>query len=169
MKSKEAPKLLTDEHHKGHTRYASMNRLLPLLCILILSASALSAQVMRQHLWRDRVLLVFAPELTNASFEQQALILQGEYAEELQERRVVVYRVTPGQTIQPSGAFMREARTEQLYLHYDVREEDFTVILLGLDGQVKLRQLTPVSTATLFATIDRMPMRQTEVKSGGRP
>lgn len=43
-------------------------------------------------------------------------------------------------------------------------DTDFEVILIGLDGTIKLRQNKPVSTDKLFELIDSMPMRQREIQ-----
>lgn len=45
--------------------------------------------------------------------------------------------------------------------------EEFTVVLLGKDGTEKYRSEKPVPTKTLFALIDQMPMRQSELKRKG--
>jgi hypothetical protein len=44
-------------------------------------------------------------------------------------------------------------------------EGSFEVVLLGLDGRVKLRQDKLLNCDRLYNTIDRMPMRQRELKS----
>ncbi|MBW4517481.1 MAG: DUF4174 domain-containing protein [Timaviella obliquedivisa GSE-PSE-MK23-08B] len=40
----------------------------------------------------------------------------------------------------------------------------FTVILVGKDGTEKQRSQTPIDPATIFRTIDAMPMRQQEMR-----
>ena len=43
---------------------------------------------------------------------------------------------------------------------YKLPADRFTVILIGKDGGEKRRSDTPMSAATLTATIDAMPMRR---------
>lgn len=45
--------------------------------------------------------------------------------------------------------------------------ENFVVVLVGKDGTEKYRSNEPVSTKVLFALIDQMPMRQSELKRKG--
>jgi hypothetical protein len=40
----------------------------------------------------------------------------------------------------------------------------FAVILIGKDGEIKMRQARPIAAAALETTIDAMPMR----RGGGR-
>lgn len=42
--------------------------------------------------------------------------------------------------------------------------EPFTFILVGKDGGEKLRAMEVVTNEKLFGTIDKMPMRQSEIK-----
>ena len=47
---------------------------------------------------------------------------------------------------------------------YAVAPNQFTIILIGKDGGEKFRSLKPETTETLFAIIDAMPMRKSEMK-----
>ncbi|MEM9823617.1 MAG: DUF4174 domain-containing protein [Bacteroidota bacterium] len=47
---------------------------------------------------------------------------------------------------------------------YHQSKAPFEVLLLGLDGGVKLQQPEVLSCTELFAIIDRMPMRRQELR-----
>lgn len=51
-----------------------------------------------------------------------------------------------------------------LLSQFGVASNQFTIILIGKDGGEKFRSLKPETTETLFATIDAMPMRKSEMK-----
>ncbi len=51
-----------------------------------------------------------------------------------------------------------------LLSQYGVASNQFTIILIGKDGGEKFRSLKPETSETLFAIIDAMPMRQSEMK-----
>jgi len=51
-----------------------------------------------------------------------------------------------------------------MHKKYKIPKNQFTIILIGLDGGEKLRQTKPLDTTTLFAIIDGMPMRRQELK-----
>jgi len=62
------------------------------------------------------------------------------------------------------GRPITAASAQRIRERFDVETEGFTVILVGKDGTEKRRETEPVSMASIFATIDAMPMRQAEMK-----
>ncbi len=54
-----------------------------------------------------------------------------------------------------------------LLSQYGVAPNQFMIILIGKDGGEKFRSVKPETTKTLFAIIDAMPMRQSEMKKKG--
>jgi hypothetical protein len=44
-------------------------------------------------------------------------------------------------------------------------ENDFEIILIGLDGSIKLKQTELLLTKDLFNIIDAMPIRKSELKN----
>lgn len=87
------------------------------------------------HQWRHRVLIIDTPTQQSAEYLQQNAALAAASAG-LQERDVKI--VTQAAKI-------------------------FRVRLVGKDGGVKLDRGVPVDVATLFALIDAMPMRRSEM------
>jgi hypothetical protein len=65
------------------------------------------------------------------------------------------------------GAPAPEADAKVLRRRFRVPDDAFRVILLGLDGGAKLTSDEPLTTETLFSTIDAMPMRQRELSERG--
>ena len=47
-------------------------------------------------------------------------------------------------------------------------EGSFEIILIGKDGGIKFRDNSPVQSSDLYKIIDRMPMRQAEMRSQKR-
>jgi hypothetical protein len=111
--------------------------------------------------WKNRLLLVFAPDADSALCRrQQEMLLVVEHG--LNERDIVVIFVIEDAlstkrkpTPNVSAVDLRDA--------YDVLPHEFRVVLIGKDGGVKLRQEEPISMADLFALIDSMPMRKQEM------
>ena len=52
-----------------------------------------------------------------------------------------------------------------LWDRYNQRGDSFRLILIGLDGGVKLNQRTIINRKTLFSIIDSMPMRRSELRN----
>ena len=111
--------------------------------------------------WEKRIVVIFGSAADPLVAEQRRR-LDGETAS-LEERDLVVVHVDahavttifgePG----PLDAAALRQRLDQ------AEDIGFSVVLVGKDGTVKLREAAPVDTAALFALIDSMPMRQSEM------
>ena len=105
--------------------------------------------------WKKRVVLLGAPSTQQADFVRQKALLAKEEAG-LRERDIQVMEVHYDQLDETDMIFLRE----NLFIPTNA----FTVVLIGKDGGVKVRQSLPLSTGDLFSTIDAMPMRRQEMR-----
>lgn len=133
-----------------------------LLCLLLVVGVARSPRTapgtgprqddpLATYRWKSRVLLVFAPRADAPSLVAQRRSVEKEKAG-FQDRALVVLELTDG------------AKAEALRRQFNIKPENFTVILIGKDGGEKLRKSGPVSPKELFDLIDSMPMRQQEMR-----
>jgi hypothetical protein len=119
----------------------------------------------------NRVLLVIAPSDADPRFQQQLALLRG-HAAEMKDRDLVLVanlvhagppvdadtlRTLPAPYLVDSDGLATRRR-------FPVEGGGFAVLLLGKDGDEKLRSATPIPMARLNQTIDAMPMRQEEMK-----
>ncbi|WP_299292794.1 DUF4174 domain-containing protein [uncultured Tateyamaria sp.] len=102
-----------------------------------------------EFVWEKRPIIVFADSPNDPSFSQQMDLL-ADRAAELAERDVVVLTDTD-----PS------ANSD---LRLKLRPRGFMLVLIGKDGGVKLRKPFPWDVRELSRTIDKMPMRQREIR-----
>ena len=124
--------------------------LIPLLMVLAGPALA-NGDPLAEHLWQARPLVIFAPSDTDPRLLQQQSMIEAQQAE-LDERDVIVfYDTTP------------EANSE---LREKFHPRGFQVVLIGKDGQVKLRKPFPWDVREISRIIDKMPLRQQEIRSG---
>ena len=115
--------------------------------------------------WKNRRLLVFAPDADSALCRrQQEMLLVVEHG--LNERDIVVIFVIED-TVSTKRKPTPNVSAVDLRDAYDVLPHEFRVVLIGKDGGVKLRQEEPILMADLFALINSMPMRKQEM--GRRP
>lgn len=130
----------------------------------LLLGSTIFAQGIDRYQWKQRLLLLFTPDMTHSEFERQLYWL-GDYSEEMADRQLLVLRITPEETYQADGTLFNQARTEWFYHYYDADPRNFTAILVGLDGQEKYRSIgLAITPQELFTLIDQMPMRQTQIR-----
>ncbi|WP_296701551.1 DUF4174 domain-containing protein, partial [Algoriphagus sp.] len=83
----------------------------------------------------------------------------------LEERRLVIYQVKSGQIKQGLDHEDIWKKTDESFRKIQKKDTQFEVILLGLDGGVKLRKNELLTSEALFRTIDQMPMRRSEIKT----
>jgi len=124
----------------------------------------LRAQNLEKHLWNDRVLLIITPSLENGNSKKQLAELN-DNVKALKERKLVVYQITPKayRTILPKSSGWME--NKEFAKRFFVVKNPLKVILIGLDGGIKLEQNTFLSNNKLFNTIDAMPIRRSELKN----
>lgn len=100
-------------------------------------------------LWVNRPIIVFADSPADPRFVQQMQFLTREI-DELVDRDVIVLTDTNPDVLSP--------------LREKLRPRGFMMVLIGKDGAVKLRKPLPWSVREISRTIDKMPMRQQEIR-----
>lgn len=114
----------------------------------------LAEQVSLESLqWVARPVVVFADTPNDPRFIQQMEQLQAR-PDTLLERHVVVMTDT-------DPAAKSDLRTK-------LRPRGFMLVLIGKDGEIKLRKPAPWDVRELTRVIDKMPMRQQEVRDERR-
>ncbi len=145
-----------------------MNYLRTLFFLLILPVMPL-AQDLSVHQWENRVLLILSESSSDipinsgsqhSLFQAQLDTLQ-QYSSGLRERKLLIYQVMPSKFRSADKGWQSSS---MLYQKYKQTNAPFEVVLIGLDGSVKLRQTKILSSAELFAVIDGMPMRRAELQ-----
>ena len=100
--------------------------------------------------WTYRPLVVFANSTADVNYQRQIRMLERDI-ESLIDRDVIILIDT-----MPSAATpLREV----------LRPRGFALLLIGKDGQVKLRKPFPWSVRELSRAIDKMPMRRQELNT----
>lgn len=102
-----------------------------------------------QFLWLKRPVIVFAESPADPLFVQQMQYFTREL-DQLRERDVVVLTDSD-----PAA---------QSELRRKLRPRGFMLALIGKDGEIKLRKPLPFSVRELTRSIDKMPIRQQEIR-----
>ncbi|WP_456295365.1 DUF4174 domain-containing protein [Vibrio sp. AK197] len=116
--------------------------------------------------WSHRSLLYFAPTFDKQvnEFQLQAL----KYHCQLEARDVITLILAADGDSEPKWV-KEQYNIAQLFVNYDVRPSQHTLILIGKDGQEKLRFDHEVDWPLITQTIDGMPMRQEEMRQRRDP
>jgi hypothetical protein len=107
--------------------------------------------ILSEFKWEKRPVVVFADSKDDPAFiEQMELLANG--ADDLNKRDVVVIVDTDP-----------DARSA---IRLKMRPRGFMLTLVGKDGDVKLRKPFPWNVREITRSIDKMPIRQREIREG---
>jgi hypothetical protein len=113
--------------------------------------------------WKNRVLIVFAPDTGNPFFRRQISEITSHQAG-VAERDMVVIQVIGDHRAEVNGKSDSIFKVAAIRDGYGVNKKQFRTILVGKDGGEKLRSSEFIPMAEIFSTIDAMPMRQSEMR-----
>lgn len=138
----------------------------PLITISFILVMMTSCQAqkntLKTHQWQNRLLMVIASDTTNASYQKQITHLT-KNKKDLIERKLLIYKVFPNKHMK--GLENNEmVSSKDLYTKYNSKSQSFKVVLIGLDGGIKLKQSAIISIEKLNGIIDAMPMRINELR-----
>jgi hypothetical protein len=113
--------------------------------------------------WKNRLLLIFAPSADDFAYQSLATGLNTQKAE-VGDRDFLIGEIFESGASQYANTPLHPQSTEALRKRFAARNGLFTVILIGKDGEVKLRREASVQLAEIFSLIDSMPMRRQEMR-----
>lgn len=127
-----------------------MNRLTTMIAMFLPIAAVAQESALSEHLWLARPLVIFSPSQDDPRLAQQLRFIDAR-SDELEERDVVVIVDTATE----EGSALRD----------EFHPRGFQLLLIGKDGQVKLRKPFPWDVRELSRAIDKMPMRRQEIEA----
>jgi hypothetical protein len=121
-----------------------------------------SAQDLSKHKWENRLILLLTDDENNSTFKSQVAEFRKDL-NGLNERKLIIYQVMPEEYKTGLNGDNKK-KSARLYNDYKKTDAGFEVILLGLDGEIKLQQNELLQLEKLYSTIDVMPMRRREIE-----
>ena len=129
---------------------------------IFLNASAQKMNIPEDYVWKNRIILLFAPDNDHSLSQQQIAELESD-EDGVTERDLITFQILPDQVT--GGKNIQNTEFAQsLRSRYGVNKVEFCAILIGKDGSEKLRKNTVITREELYGVIDAMPMRQREVR-----
>ena len=137
-----------------------------LISMVWVSLMHVNAQNLEKHTWKNRILVVKTSDSASEKYQEQIKEFRNA-DEELKDRKFVLYIMT-GDDFESIDYANRElihaGKTEGKQIGKTLHDqENFEVILIGLDGGVKLQQTEVLRKEALFKIVDAMPMRRNEL------
>lgn len=116
-----------------------------------------------QFQWKNRLLLLFAPDGDHPLFKKWKSDVDAQKAE-VKDRDLVVFDVFEGTQSRMNLKAINQKAVDSLRKRFAVPRGDFKVILIGKDGGVKFQGDNQADLKKIFDLIDAMPMRQNELR-----
>lgn len=133
-------------------------------CLLL---SNLYGQDLQKHKWENRILIVKTTTATLEVYKSQLNEFVHSY-EDLRERKLVLYQIVDDkykfidfQKKEDDSLWEKTNNSDEQFFD---EADSFKIILIGLDGGVKLEKRAILKREELFELIDSMPMRRAELR-----
>ncbi|MBV6653198.1 MAG: DUF4174 domain-containing protein [Mameliella sp.] len=134
------------------------------LCGVMHMSCLCNGQPLQHHLWKHRVVLVFASNEQDDAFQRQYRLWTTEPGE-VTDRQLILYQIFKKGGIDPEGKDLSPVTLKPLIARYGpLPDEGLKFVLIGKDGTVKMEHQHVVTMTELFARIDQMPMRRMEMQ-----
>jgi hypothetical protein len=116
-----------------------------------------------QYRWKNRLLLIFAPNRSHPMFEglHQSLAAR---ESEASDRDLVIFEIFESAPFSINSAAIDAEAAHSLRERFDVHPGNFAVVLIGKDGGIKLKRRDRTDLKDIFGLIDSMPMRREEMR-----
>lgn len=125
--------------------------------------------MLHKYKWKNRLLVIANSERVTTKTRAQLQQFE-EYREALKDRKLKIIEVS-----EERYRIVKMINGEIQYSNWSTDREivkkctpakgEFQVVLIGLDGRVKVRQDEIMTREQLFGTIDSMPMRMEEMRN----
>jgi Domain of unknown function (DUF4174) len=127
-----------------------------------------AASPLEEYRWHNRVLLIFADQESDEQARQARALLAAATCE-LDERDMVIGWLFSPDSNRLGRAALAADSAEQLRKGFGIRTGQFAVLLVGKDGGLKARYDRMPALNELYALIDAMPMRRSELAAQSSP
>lgn len=124
---------------------------------------------LEQYRWKNRLLLIFAPQADDRRYLEQRLFLSQVDKSDLIERELLIFTCFTDHgfverwTSRAEEQSFERGDADTLRETLGVANDTFQVSLIGKDGGEKRRSHSPITFEALMKQIDSMPMRQQEM------
>lgn len=135
-----------------------------ILTLFIFKTCSLKAQNLTSHKWENRILILLTDNTNTIIYKNQISDLE-RCTKGLEERKLIIYQVKKDSYkigLQNTDNWIK---SDILFKNYKKTDAPFEIILIGLDGGIKLKQNTTLTCKRVFDTIDIMPMRRSEINN----
>ena len=126
--------------------------------------AAAAAAELGDYLWQRRPLLLFAPTQSDPRLVETVRRIEASRCDFTDRDMVLGVIVTEGSSTL-DGQVLDTSQVRKLLSAFRIGVNTFSVVLIGKDGGKKLRVAGVPDLAAIYAVIDGMPMRSSEISA----
>ena len=130
---------------------------------VLMPARAVAAEL-SDYLWQSRPLLVFAPTGNDPRLVETMRRIEASRCD-FADRDMVLGRIVTDGTSTLDGHVVDTEQAQRLRSEFGISANSFSVVLIGKDGGEKLRVNDIPDLQAIYAVIDGMPMRGSEMST----
>lgn len=119
-----------------------------------------------QFRWENRILIIFAEDSNSDSYRTQIEKFSS-FKEGVLDRDLIIFSIFKNECSTLDDQNISDSSAEKIRSELSPQSSSFSIYLVGKDGGVKLKKDEVLGIDELFRVIDRMPMRQREMRDGG--
>jgi hypothetical protein len=116
--------------------------------------------------WENRILVLFASHSDDESYQTQINKFSS-LDDQFKDRDLILFSIFNEGCSTLNDEVISDSSSQSIRERLSPQENSYFIFLIGKDGGVKLKQDEVLEPDELFRVIDRMPMRQREMREGG--
>jgi hypothetical protein len=116
--------------------------------------------------WENRILVLFASHSDDESYQTQINKFSS-LDDQFKDRDLILFSIFNVGCSTLNDEVISDSSSQSIRERLSPQENSYFIFLIGKDGGVKLKQDEVLEPDELFRVIDRMPMRQREMREGG--
>ena len=118
-----------------------------------------------QFRWKNRIVVLFSSDSGSDAYQTQVNIFSS-LKKELLDRDLILISLFDNECSTLNGETISDSSDKSIRDSLSASDLSYSIILIGKDGGVKLKREMVLEPEELFHVIDRMPMRQREIRDG---
>ncbi|WP_133120198.1 DUF4174 domain-containing protein [Rhodohalobacter barkolensis] len=116
--------------------------------------------------WENRILVISASHSDDETYQTQ-MDRFSSLEDEFLDRDLILISIFNEECSTLNGEAISDSSSQNIRERLSPKENGYSIFLIGKDSSVKLNQDELLEPDELFRVIDRMPMRQREMREGG--
>jgi hypothetical protein len=149
---------------KGNAMYSAVAWLRRFCLMLLILPMGVSAVSLDDYLWRNRLLILVAPDVADPAIEGVLETLK-HHSYELADRHMLVIQLYENVQSVVDDRPITAQQSNRLRSDLGVGPAERLLLLIGKDGSVKRRAPLDTDVQEIFRQIDAMPMRREEIRT----